>query len=323
MALATKRSIVVFPFRSAEAGAQPKLPACAAFRVIAVKAALFAADAPGVVAKVVPAAPAGCADGAYPVWASLTDRESGMRAPAPILIDGDGWNTAGTGRDWTLDFCGGAGTAADVLAYVVEIVSDVREAGQVNGGAAAVSTPAVVTEAKRWTGTDPILQGSILGSNGQMGNAVGNPYVHTFKRPARGARTLALQYQMYGWTCDLTAQSNKKGIRFLLAVSWDEQMQQFSRDSAGRLEGPLGYMAGVNCPGIGCGPLFFTALSSPMDVADASIAWRRSPEVSSQEPGYVVGAPPSMISVEVVSSDTNKVRFPAGFWIEVSAHWFQ
>jgi hypothetical protein len=90
-----------------------------------------------VAAKIAPQAPAGALDGIYPVWVRLTDTSTGTPAPAPILVDGDGWNLAPTGDKWTIESVGAAGTAGDQFTYAVEYVTDLAECGQVNGGASA------------------------------------------------------------------------------------------------------------------------------------------------------------------------------------------
>lgn len=128
--LSSKRSRVVFPYRSPTGGAQPALPACRAFRVIARPASDFAATRPAVAAGEAPAAPAGCLDGVYPVWVRLTD--AGGQLGALLLVDGDGWNLSPSGIGWRIEFVGADGAAASRFAYVVETVSSVDECGQVN-----------------------------------------------------------------------------------------------------------------------------------------------------------------------------------------------
>lgn len=137
----TKRTRPVFPFRSPAGGAQPKLPACRAWRVIARPALDFAAGQTAVGAGAIPVAPADCLPGSYPVWVQLTDA-GGQALGSRLLVDGDGWNLAPTGPDWLIEFVGGVGPYSDRFAYVVETVQDVDECGQVNGApGAATFTP--------------------------------------------------------------------------------------------------------------------------------------------------------------------------------------
>lgn len=150
----SKANAVTFAFRSRAAGAQDPQAACRAFRVIARPAEDFSAAAPAVVAGALPGAPVGAQDGAYPVWVRLTDWESGMPLPSLLLVDGDGWNLAPTGRGWTIEYAGGAGTATDRLCYVVETVQDVNETGQVNSGRPLLARDlrvSAVAQAAGWT----------------------------------------------------------------------------------------------------------------------------------------------------------------------------
>jgi hypothetical protein len=173
----TKRARPVFPFRSPAGGEQPSFPACRAWRIIARPAADFAAGQPAVDARAVPAAPAGCADGVYPVWVRLTDT-GGQQIDAPILVDGDGWNLSPTGPNWTIEFIGEAGAAGTRFAYVVEIVQDVDECGQVNTAAAAPTTYGVETHVLPVGFTFPILTDGVE--------------LEPFVKPAWGPRSAAV-----------------------------------------------------------------------------------------------------------------------------------
>lgn len=179
----SKRSLVAFPFRALSAGAQPKLPECRAWRIIARRAADFAAAVPAVAAGVVPMAPAGALDGIYPLWVRSTG--PGGEPGALLLVDGDGWNLSPVGPNWTIEQVGVAGTASDVLCYVVEVVQDIDECGQVNGGASA--------PAGAGAGETVI----VAGSNGQ--NIQTTPIDLVFMRP-QGARLFDLLYDARGLT---------------------------------------------------------------------------------------------------------------------------
>lgn len=126
----SKRSIVVFPYRTAASGDQPKLPACRAWRILARRALDFDAANPAVAAGVVTVNKEHPRDGVYPVWVRLTDA-GGTKLP-PILVHDDGWNLAPTGEKWSIEYVGAIGGALDRFAYVVEVVQDVGECGQAN-----------------------------------------------------------------------------------------------------------------------------------------------------------------------------------------------
>ncbi len=131
--LRSKQTPVVFAARRwTSANAHAKLPAARAWRIVAQPASKYAADAPGVVAGVVPAAPAGCLDGAYPVRVRLTDPVGRTPDGTVLLVEHDGWHLTETGPEWRIELVEAGTDDALRFAFTVECVSDLAEAGQVN-----------------------------------------------------------------------------------------------------------------------------------------------------------------------------------------------
>lgn len=131
-----KQTHVVFPYASAPAGqAQPKLPACRAWRIIPRPVADFETTNPAVAAGKVPQRKAHTHNGVFPVWVRLTDPKTGGERGGLLAVLDDGWNTQPTGRDWRIEHVSSQAVIQgnDIrYAFLVETVDDLDECGQVN-----------------------------------------------------------------------------------------------------------------------------------------------------------------------------------------------